>query len=274
MVHYKPNMDMLVVSMESFQSSISMTATILSLLFCGFIVHLLTRKIVGKHSKKRYHPIGGTIFNQLMNYRRLHHYMTDLAHKHKTYRLISLFRNDVYTSDPVNVEYILRTNFDNYGKGLYNYTMLKDLFGDGIFVVDDNKWREQRKLASHEFSTRILRDFSSVVFRKKAAKLAHILSEAANSNKTVDIQDLFLKASLDSIFKVAFGVELDTMCGSNEEGKIFSDAFDNASAMIELRYVDMLWKIKRALNIGSEAKLRDNIRTVEELVYKLIHRRT
>lgn len=116
MVHYKPNMDMLVVSMESFQSSISMTATILSLLFCGFIVHLLTRKIVGKHSKKRYHPIGGTIFNQLMNYRRLHHYMTDLAHKHKTYRLISLFRNDVYTSDPVNVEYILRTNFDNYGK--------------------------------------------------------------------------------------------------------------------------------------------------------------
>ncbi|PHT39851.1 CytochromeC1 [Capsicum baccatum] len=267
-------MDMLVVSMENFQSLISMTATILSLLFCGFIVHLLTRKILGKHSKKRYHPIGGTIFNQLMNYRRLHHYMTDLAHKHKTYRLISLFRNDVYTSDPVNVEYILRTNFDNYGKGLYNYTMLRDLFGDGIFVVDDNKWREQRKLASHEFSTRILRDFSSVVFRKKAAKLALILSEAANSNKTVDIQDLFLKASLDSIFKVAFGVELDTMCGSNEEGKIFSDAFDNASAMIELRYVDMLWKIKRALNIGSEAKLRDNIRTVEELVYKLIHRRT
>ncbi|XP_059312720.1 cytochrome P450 704C1-like isoform X1 [Lycium ferocissimum] len=254
-------------------SIISITTTILSLLLCGFIVHLLTKKLLGKHGEKRYHPIGGTIFNQLINFNRLHHYMTDLAAKYKTYRLISPFRNEIYTSDPANVEYILKTNFDNYGKGWYNYGNLKDLLGDGIFTVDGDKWRGQRKLSSHEFSTRVLRDFSSVVFRKNVAKLSHILSEAANSNKTIDIQDLFMKATLDSIFRVAFGVELDSMCGSYEEGKKFSDAFDNASAMILWRYVDVFWKIKRALNIGSEAKLKDNIRTVDALVYKLIQRK-
>ncbi|KAJ8573239.1 hypothetical protein K7X08_009750 [Anisodus acutangulus] len=158
--------------------------------------------------------------------------------------------------------------------GSYHYSNLKDLLGDGIFTVDGDKWREQRKLSSHEFSTRVLRDFSSVVFRKNVAKLAHILSEAANSNKTVDIQDLFMKSTLDSIFRVAFGVELDSMCGSNEEGKTFSDAFDSASEMTLRRYVDIFWKIKRALNIGSEAKLRDNIRTVDAFVYKLIQRKT
>ncbi|WMV11373.1 hypothetical protein MTR67_004758 [Solanum verrucosum] len=250
---------------------ISIAATILSLVFCGFILHLLTRKVDGK---KRYHPIGGTIFNQLINFHRLHHYMTDLASKYKTYRLISPFRSEIYTSDPVNVEYILKTNFDNYGRGRYHYSNLKDLLGDGIFTVDGDKWREQRKLSSHEFSTRVLRDFSSVVFRKNVAKLAHILSEAASSEKTVDIQDLFMKATLDSIFKVAFGVELDSMCGSNEEGKKFGDAFDNASEMTLWRYVDIFWKIKRTLNIGSEAKLRNNIRTIDEFVYKLIHRKT
>lgn len=83
-----------------------------------------------------------------------------------------------------------------------------------------------------------------------------------------------MKATLDSIFRVAFGVELDSMCGSNEEGKKFSDAFDNASEMTLRRYVDVLWKIKRALNIGSEAKLRDSIKTIDEFVYKLIHRKT
>ncbi|XP_006339779.2 cytochrome P450 704C1-like [Solanum tuberosum] len=257
--------------MDILQSSISITATILSLVFCVFLVHLLTRKL---HGKKRYHPIGGTIFNQLINFHRLHHYMTDLAGKYKTYRLISPFRNKIYTSDPANVEYILKTNIDNYGKGWYNYSILKDLFGDGIFAVDGDKWREQRKLLSHEFSTRVLRDFSSVVFRKNVAKLAQILSEAANSNKTVDIQDLFIQTSLDSIFRVAFGAELDNMCGSNEEGKRFSDAFDNANAMTTWRYTDIFWKIKRALNIGVEAKLRDNIRTVDTFVYKLIHIRT
>ena len=79
-----------------------------------FIIKILVRKSTGK--KRRYHPIGGTVINQLMNFNRLHHYMTDLAGKHRTYRLISPFRNEIYTAEPANVEYILKTNFENYGK--------------------------------------------------------------------------------------------------------------------------------------------------------------
>ncbi|CAN4125729.1 unnamed protein product [Withania somnifera] len=257
--------------MDILQSSISLTATILSLLLCGYIVHILTKKL---HGKKRYHPIGGTIFNQLLNFHRVHHYMTDLAGKYKTYRLISPFRNEIYTADPANVEYILKTNFENYGKGQYQYSISEDLLGDGIFTVDGDKWRKQRKLSSHEFSTRVLRDFSSVVFRKKVAKFAHILSKAADSANIVDIQELFMNATLDSIVRVGCGIELDSISGSSEEGKKFSEAFDNASVLTLWRYVDIFWKIKRALNIGSEAKLRDNIRTVDQFVYKLIHRKT
>ncbi|KAL8541286.1 hypothetical protein ACS0TY_002509 [Phlomoides rotata] len=236
-----------------------------------FLIIVLSVRVFAEiFDKKRYHPIGGTIFNQLINFGRLHHYMTELATKHTTYRLITPFRSEVYTSDPANIEYILKTNFHNYGKGWYNYSILRGLLGDGIFTVDGEKWREQRKVSSHEFSTRVLRDFSSVVFRKNVVKLANIVSEAANSTKPMDIQDLFMKASLDSIFRVAFGVELDTMCGSNEEGVKFSTAFDDASAMTLWRYVDISWKIKKALNIGSEAVLKKNVRVVDEFVYKLI----
>lgn len=73
-------------------------------------------------------------------------------------------------------------------QGQYNYSLLRDLLGDGIFTVDGDKWRQQRKVSSYEFSTKVLRDFSSVVFRKNAAKLANIVSEAANSKHTMDIQ--------------------------------------------------------------------------------------
>lgn len=222
------------------------------------------------HGKKRYHPIGGTVIEQLINFSRLHDYMTDLAGKHKTYRLIAPFRSEVYTSDPANVEYMLKTNFPNYAKGWHNYSILNDLLGEGIFTVDGEKWKEQRKVSSYEFSTRILRDFSSVVFKKNVVKLANIVSEAAIRNEAMDIQDLFMKATLDSIFRVAFGVDLDTMCGSNEEGAKFSNAFDEASALTLWRYVDMSWKIKRALNLGSEAKLKRNVRVINDFVYKLI----
>lgn len=79
----------------------------------------------------------------------------------------------------------------SYLQGDHNYTILKDLLGDGIFAVDGIKWKEQRKLSSHEFSTRVLRDFSSVIFRRNVVKLANILSEAADFNKTPDIHVSF-----------------------------------------------------------------------------------
>lgn len=72
-------------------------------------------------------------------------------------------------------------------QGTYTHNILKDLLGDGIFTVDGDKWREQRKVSSYEFSTKVLRDFSSVIFRKNAVKLTHILSEAASNNQILDI---------------------------------------------------------------------------------------
>ncbi|XP_027906383.1 cytochrome P450 704C1-like [Vigna unguiculata] len=236
------------------------------------VLQFLFRKL-NKRDGKRYHPVAGTVFNQLMNFHRLHHYMTHLAAKYRTYRLLNLFRYEVYTAEPSNVEYILKTNFENYGKGLYNYHNLKDLLGDGIFTVDGEKWREQRKISSHEFSTKMLRDFSVSVFRKNAAKLANIVSESATSNSSLEIQDLFMKSTLDSIFQVAFGTELDSMCGSSQEGKIFADAFDASSALTLYRYVDVFWKIKKFLNIGTEAKLRKTTKVLDEFVLKLINTR-
>ncbi|KAL2337431.1 hypothetical protein Fmac_011877 [Flemingia macrophylla] len=237
-----------------------------------WMVKVVLRNLKRRHGKK-YHPIAGTVFNQMLNFNRLHHYMTRLAAKYRTYRLINLFRYEVYTADPCNVEYILKTNFENYGKGLYNYHNLKDLLGDGIFTVDGEKWREQRKISSHEFSTKMLRDFSILIFRKNAAKLANIVSEAATSNDTLEIQDLLMKSTMDSIFQVAFGTELDSLCGSSQEEKIFADAFDTSSALTLYRYVDVFWKIKKFLNIGSEAKLRKTTKILNEFVFKLINTR-
>lgn len=79
-----------------------------------------------------------------------------------------------------------------------------------------------------------------------------------------------MKSTLDTVFKIILGLELDSICGTNEETTRFSNAFDEASALTLYRYVDAFWKIKRFLNIGSEAVLRKNIKLVDEFVYKVI----
>ncbi|KAK9103507.1 hypothetical protein Sjap_020761 [Stephania japonica] len=82
-----------------------------------------------------------------------------------------------------------------------------------------------------------------------------------------------MKSTMDSIFKVAFGVELDSICRSSVEGTTFANAFDDSSTVTPRRYVDVSWKIKRWLNIGAEAKLKKNIQVIDAFVQELINRK-
>lgn len=70
-------------------------------------------------------------------------------------------------------------------QGLYLHSILSDVLGDGIFAVDGAKWRHQRKALSSEFSSKMLRDFSSAVFKLGAVKLARVI---ATCDQAIDIQ--------------------------------------------------------------------------------------
>lgn len=239
------------------------------LAICSYLAVVLGH---GSAGAKRYPPAVGTVFHQVYHLRRLHDYYTDLFREHATFRLLAPGRRQIYTSDTAVVEHILRTNFANYGKGASNYDKTSDLFGDGIFTVDGDKWKQQRKIASYDFSTRALRDFSGGVFNRDAAKLAHIVSGNAAAKQPMDFQALLMKATMDSIFTIAFGLDLDTLSGS-DEGSRFAAALDDASEFTLLRFVNAFWKVSRFLNVGAEAALRHRIEVVDEFMYKRIRAR-
>ncbi|XP_042452704.1 cytochrome P450 704C1-like isoform X2 [Zingiber officinale] len=235
----------------------------------GFLL-LAAVALLASKKRRQDPPVVGTIFHQFLNFQRLHDYHTELARRHKNYRLLSPFGRQLYTSDPAVVEYILKTNFSNYGKGSYNYENTLELLGDGIFAVDGDKWRHQRKLASFNFSTKALRDFSGAIFKNSASKLADTISSLTNSNQMFDIQDLLMKSTMDSTFKIAFGFELNCLDGSSRNGSEFAKAFDASNEWILLRFVNAFWKIMRFLNVGSEAALKKHIKVVDEFVYNVM----
>lgn len=82
-----------------------------------------------------------------------------------------------------------------------------------------------------------------------------------------------MKTTMDSIFKVGFGVDLNTLSGSDEFSNQFIKAFDDSNVIVYWRYVDILWRIKRFLNIGLERTLKNNIKIIDNFVYELIHRK-
>ncbi|KAJ4971233.1 hypothetical protein NE237_004332 [Protea cynaroides] len=233
--------------------------------FCVLLLRIFTGKSM-KHPQ--YPPVMGTVFHQLLYFNRLYDYQLDVARKHRTFRLLAPAQSQLYTAEPQNVEHILKTNYDNYSKGSYQNEILEDLFGHCIFYTDGDSWRQQRKIASFEFSTRVLRDFSCAVFRRKAAKMAETILGFVTTNETFDIQDLLMRCSLDSIFKVGFGVDLNSLEGSSEKGRKFIKAFDDSSRLVYWRYVDPFWKLRRILNLGSEGSLKKNIKIMEDFVFE------
>lgn len=68
------------------------------------------------------------------------------------------------------------------------HSYMEVLLGDGIFNVDGELWRKQRKTASFEFASKNLRDFNTVVFRDYSLKLFNILNQASLKNEHVDMQ--------------------------------------------------------------------------------------
>ncbi|KAB2630116.1 cytochrome P450 704C1-like [Pyrus ussuriensis x Pyrus communis] len=262
--------------MDFLSSSFPPTVINLALVILAIILMIRShaRRVGTDLKKKRYHPIATNFFTTLVNFSRLHHYLTDIAHKYKTFRAYNVLIDYVFTTDPANVEYILKTNFANYGRGWYHYSVLSDGLGDGIFAVDGEKWLHQRKISSNVLSTKIVKDFSTAVFKTNAVQIAGIIYEAATCDKAIEIQDLFLKATLDSIVKILLGIELDTLYGTNEECIRFANAFDEGNEMTMYRYFDFTWKIRRFLNIGSEAVLKKNIKVVDQFIYNLINSKT
>jgi len=89
-------------------------ATVIAVISVAVIVKILGIRFFDK--KRKYHPVAGTVIHQLFNFTRLLDYMIDCTNQRKTYRLLSFNRSEVYTANPVNIEYFLATNFSNYGK--------------------------------------------------------------------------------------------------------------------------------------------------------------
>ncbi|KAK7284089.1 hypothetical protein RJT34_18828 [Clitoria ternatea] len=185
-----------------------------------------------------------------------------------------LGRRQVFTANPATVEHILKSHFSNYPKGNTFISSNSDFLGTGIFNTDGDNWKFQRQVASHEFNTRSLRKFiEQVVDTEISDRLVPILTSAANSEgKILDFQDILQRFAFDNISKIAFGFDPEYLSESTERSK-FAEAFEDATQIISKRArepLPLFWKIKRALNMGSEKRLKIAVSEVQEFARNIV----
>ncbi|KAJ1553640.1 hypothetical protein HK405_007340 [Cladochytrium tenue] len=155
----------------------------------------------------------------------------------------------VTTADPKIVEHILKTHFHVYDKGPFFFSRTSDVLGHGIFAVDGDQWRAQRKSAALIFNVRNFREYVSVVFAEEVDHLLARLGRAADNGEVVDLHELFFKFTLDGFCRIGFGEHLGSL--SSEKPLPFATAFDDAQTRIVRRFNTPLWWLFEYLTLGA-----------------------
>ncbi|KAI3778628.1 hypothetical protein L2E82_08009 [Cichorium intybus] len=183
--------------------------------------------------------------------------------------------NCIVTSDPRNLEHLLKTRFQAYPKGPYFRHALRDLLGNGIFNADDEIWQRQRKTASIEFHSSKFRNMTTESLLELVhGRLLPVLKESIDLSDHIDLQDILLRLTFDNVCMIAFGV--DPGCLSSGLPEIpFAQAFEAATEATILRFVTptLVWKIMRHFNLGSEKTLKDSIKGVDTFADGVIRTR-
>jgi len=139
----------------------------------------------------------------------------------------------VVVRSPEVVRHVLKDGFDQITKSSPRDDWLMHLFtqflGSGIFTLRHGSgasdggaaWKEQRKIAANIFTRGNFNSNMADVFIAKAKNLRNCLK----SGQVVDMQLCFFNFTMDSIMKIFFGEDGDTIAGKpNAFGAAFDDA--------------------------------------------------
>ncbi|KAK6940712.1 Cytochrome P450 [Dillenia turbinata] len=179
----------------------------------------------------------------------------------------------ILTGNPNNVQHILKTRFDIYTKGDFFKSNFYDLLGNGIFNIDGENWKFQRKVSSYEFNTRTLRKFTeTVVDTELFDRLIPVLWESAQKKTVLDFQDVLQRFAFDNICKISFGYDPNYLLPCFPQAK-FACAFDEAANISTKRFnspVPIFWEVMKILNFGSERKLKIAVSEVRKFAQKIV----
>ncbi|KAF5175176.1 Cytochrome p450 [Thalictrum thalictroides] len=158
----------------------------------------------------------------------------------------------VYTCDSLNVEYIAKTNFP---KGAEHYEIM-DVIGNGIFNVDYQHWQAQRKMANKTFMSKEFRSYAAKTTREVVEdSLLPLLSQVAIQSSVVDLEDIFLRLTFDSVCMVLFGRNPNCLSIDFPYNEL-ARAIDDMAEVLTYRHVlpSSWWKLCRWFMIGPEKK--------------------
>ena len=281
--HLPPSVALAVIEVLGYVTAIEqpLVPSVLLIIF-AFFVWTWPNRLPGLPGPGRAVPYLGALPEILQNYSRLPDYSVDALTKYggKTWgcpmpRVGLLQGAAIFVTTPETVKHVLKDNFANYEKGCSFRAGLADFLGDGIFNADGPLWKLHRKVASHMFSNRLLKESTFVTARHGAALVAQLKTLSAPGERGapggagLDMQDMYFRLTMDIFTYIAFGEELHSV--TRDEQHPFAHAFDEVQKHSQKRFFNPLWSGCRLLQLTEgERKIASGVRVMDAFASTVI----
>lgn len=157
----------------------------------------------------------------------------------------------VFTVDPENIKAMHATQFADYGKGSRFHRDWASFLGDSIFTTDGEVWHASRRLIRPLFITERVSDLH--VFERKVQILMGIIAQEdfknssnrlektkSNAQNMVDINDLFLRYTLDTATEFLLGESVNSLENPQQEfSKALAEVARVQSLITKSGYADI-----------------------------------
>ncbi|MBW0484592.1 hypothetical protein O181_024307 [Austropuccinia psidii MF-1] len=159
--------------------------------------------------------------------------------------------------------------------------VLTDLFGNGIFVSDDVRWKKARQSTVSIFSKRSFQNIMEPSCHRTLDELIQHLHIATETSQEVDLCQIFFKFTLESFVLMTFGKALNLLNWEkksennlSEIASAFVQAFDFVQEHLDFRVaMSSGWKIVETLNPVLRNKMISACQVMNSFTYSLIEER-
>lgn len=183
-----------------------------------------------------------------------------------TYVFTLLLADGIHTTDPLNIQAILATQFNDFSLGWLRRANFFPLLGNGIFTEDGKAWEHSRAMLRPHFARSQISDL-----RLEECHVQNLMQalpvNSSGWTSPVDLQVLLFRLTLDSATEFLFGEsansQIDGLSENSKEsssdvvdGKRFVEAFDTGKAWLasRARLNEAYWIFDRAKEFRRSCK--------------------
>ncbi|KAJ5753478.1 uncharacterized protein N7511_007631 [Penicillium nucicola] len=134
-------------------------------------------------------------------------------------------RKVIFTAEPKNIQTVLALKFKDFELGPIRNEAARPLLGSNVFTTDGSEWEHSRAMLRPNFSRTRVSDTD--IYESHVAKL---IKHIPRDGSTVDMQDLFLRMTIDTATEFLFGESTNSLAdlSSSASGSTFAKEWDIA----------------------------------------------